>query len=114
MKLCPDCKIPVTFEPDFEMVIGGPDRSYYHCSNCNEKYDPSFPAFILKEKPAAQAPRVQCVGCGEILPTPTVAERFRTIDELSTDCVRCQGYGEEEPVSKWSGFAVDDMIAETY
>lgn len=115
MKLCPDCKTPVTFEPDFEMVVGGPDRSHYHCRGCNEKYDPSFPGFIVKETREQFLARVQCPGCGEHLPAPTVAERFRTVDELSAGCPRCQGYGlEEQPFRKWSGITAEDLITETY
>ncbi|GGA56730.1 hypothetical protein GCM10007416_32450 [Kroppenstedtia guangzhouensis] len=66
MKLCPDCKVPVDFVPD-SGVVGGLDRSYYHCRGCHEKYDPSFPGFIVKDNRSRFPIRVQCTGFRNLL-----------------------------------------------
>lgn len=47
--LCPDCKWPVTYCPDYHRKEGEKPKDHFRCLNCKEKYDVNFPGFIEGE-----------------------------------------------------------------
>jgi hypothetical protein len=100
IKLCPDCKVPVQFQPDLNAVIGGPDRSTYDCPNCHERYDVNFSGFIkVKRKAVWFDRRLQCTICGTFLKHPGVDERYKILS-LSEECPNCGGW-ERDPLKDW-------------
>lgn len=108
VKLCPDCKVVVSFQPDLEMKIGGPDQSYYGCPNCKEHYHPDFRGFIEEEPIQVKFPiRVQCTECGHTLDYSRADDRLPDVNELSADCPRCHGYGFD-PTKVWFNFNEDN------